>query len=147
VIFDEIYTGFARTGRHFAMEWTGVVPDLVCLGKGMTGGFPMSALVGTPEIMSVWGNSQGESIHTSTFLGNPMGCAVGLAALELLIRERCAEAAQERGLQLAAGLQQLRDRHPDRIGDVRGRGLMQAIELVESADSREPSGELCLQVM
>jgi 4-aminobutyrate aminotransferase-like enzyme len=81
LILDEIYTGFGRTGKRFAMEHFGVEPDIVCLGKGMTGGFPMSAAVGTPRIMDAWGASAGESIHTSTFLGNPIACAGALAQL------------------------------------------------------------------
>ena len=147
LIVDEILTGFARTGKRFAIEHHGLEPDLVCLGKGMTGGFPMSATIGTPEAMSAWGNSAGESIHTSTFLGNPMGCAVGLAAIQLLRRERYEERSAALGEHLLDGLRRLQQRFPDRIGDVRGRGLMVAAELVTSANSREPDGALGLAVM
>jgi 4-aminobutyrate aminotransferase-like enzyme len=81
LIFDEIYTGFCRTGRWFASEHWGVVPDLVCVGKGMSGGFPISACVGRASVMDSWPESKGEAIHTSTFLGNPLGCAAALAAI------------------------------------------------------------------
>ncbi|HWN66624.1 MAG TPA: aspartate aminotransferase family protein [Haliangium sp.] len=147
LILDEIYTGFARTGKRFAMEHSGVEPDLVCLGKGMTGGFPMSAAVGTPRIMDAWGASAGESIHTSTFLGNPLGCAVGLKAIELLERERYEEVSAALGEHLIEHLRRLQARFPDRIGDVRGRGLMVGAELVRSAQSRAPDGALALAVM
>jgi 4-aminobutyrate aminotransferase/(S)-3-amino-2-methylpropionate transaminase len=147
LILDEVYTGFARTGKRFAMEHFGVEPDIVCLGKGMTGGFPMSAAVGTPRVMDAWGASAGESIHTSTFLGNPMGCAVGLKAIELLERERYEEVSAALGEHLIEQLRRLQARFPDRIGDVRGRGLMVGAELVRSAHGRQPDGGLALAVM
>src|SRR5208283_979344 len=79
LILDEIYTGFGRTGTWFACEHSGVTPDLVCLGKALTGGFPLSACVGRADIMNTaWPASRGEAIHTSTFLGHPVGCAMAL---------------------------------------------------------------------
>jgi acetylornithine/succinyldiaminopimelate/putrescine aminotransferase len=81
VIFDEIYTGFGRTGTWFRFQAEGVQPDLVCVGKGMGGGFPISACLGRAEVMDAWGASQGEALHTQTFLGNPLGCAMALAAI------------------------------------------------------------------
>lgn len=82
VIFDEIYSGFGRTGPMFAFEHAGVEPDLLCLGKALGGGLPLSACVG--GIMDVWGRSTGEARHTSTFLGHPLACAVGHATLTAL---------------------------------------------------------------
>src|SRR5690606_28100085 len=82
LILDEIYTGLNRTGRLFACEHSGVVPDLICLGKALTGGFPLSACVGKAAVMDAWPESQGEALHTSTFLGHPVGCAMALASLE-----------------------------------------------------------------
>jgi len=82
LIFDEIYTGLGRTGQWFASEHSGTVPDLVCLGKALTGGFPLSACVGRADLMdAAWPASTGEAIHTSTFLGHPVGCAMALAEL------------------------------------------------------------------
>jgi 4-aminobutyrate aminotransferase/(S)-3-amino-2-methylpropionate transaminase len=107
----------------------------------------MSAAVGTPRIMDAWGASAGESIHTSTFLGNPMGCAVGLKAIELLERERYEEVSAALGEHLLEHLRRLQARFPERIGDVRGRGLMVGAELVRSAQSRAPDGGLALAVM
>src|SRR3569833_213999 len=83
LVLDEIYTGFGRTGKWFASEHSGVVPDIICLGKALTGGFPLSACVGRAEVMdAAWPVSRGEAIHTSTFLGNPVGCAMALAQIE-----------------------------------------------------------------
>jgi 4-aminobutyrate aminotransferase/(S)-3-amino-2-methylpropionate transaminase len=89
VIFDEIYTGFGRTGTPFAFQHEsleGRTPDLLCVGKAMGGGFPISACIGSADVMDRWGASKGEAIHTQTFLGNPLGCAMALAALTELDR-------------------------------------------------------------
>jgi 4-aminobutyrate aminotransferase-like enzyme len=112
LIFDEIYTGFCRTGRWFAGEHWDVVPDLICVGKGMTGGFPMSACIGRAEVMDSWPESKGEAIHTSTFLGNPLGCAAALAAIAEMKRLKLAARAAKLG-------RYLQERLP-----VRGKGLM-----------------------
>src|SRR5436190_2247543 len=83
LILDEIYTGFGRTGAWFACEHEEVVPDLICLGKAMSGGFPISACVGRADVMNrAWPRSHGEALHTSTFLGHPVGCAMALAQIE-----------------------------------------------------------------
>ena len=82
LIFDEIYTGWGRTGKLFACEWDGVVPDILCLGKALAGGMPLSACVAKKEIMDAWQASTGESLHTSTFLGHPLSCAIALACIE-----------------------------------------------------------------
>ncbi|MFM2082068.1 MAG: hypothetical protein RL380_759, partial [Verrucomicrobiota bacterium] len=82
LILDEIYTGFGRTGKWFACEHSDVTPDLICLGKALTGGFPLSACVGRADVMdAAWPVSTGEAIHTSTFLGHPVGCAMALAQI------------------------------------------------------------------
>ena len=87
LILDEIYTGFGRTGKWFACEHSGVVPDLICLGKALTGGFPLSACVGRADLMdAAWPASTGEAIHTSTFLGHPVGCAMALAQIQEIER-------------------------------------------------------------
>ncbi|MEN9809405.1 MAG: hypothetical protein RLZZ488_972 [Pseudomonadota bacterium] len=85
LIFDEIYTGFGRTGTLFAYEHEGVVPDLMVLGKALGGGLPLSACVG--DCLDAWGKSSGEARHTSTFLGHPLACAVGHAAVSEIIRK------------------------------------------------------------
>ncbi|HUP90279.1 MAG TPA: aspartate aminotransferase family protein [Longimicrobiales bacterium] len=84
LIFDEIYTGCGRTGRWLACENWNVIPDVVVIGKGLSGALPISACVGSPEVMSAWPESTGEAIHTSTFLGNPVACAAALAQLDAI---------------------------------------------------------------
>jgi len=97
LILDEIYTGFCRTGRWFACEHWNVVPDILCVGKAMAGGFPIAACIGRANIMDSWPKSTGEAIHTSTFLGNPVGCAAALAAIAEMKRLRLAERAARLG--------------------------------------------------
>ncbi|OGH55775.1 MAG: hypothetical protein A3G34_11375 [Candidatus Lindowbacteria bacterium RIFCSPLOWO2_12_FULL_62_27] len=146
LIADEIYTGFARTGRMFACEHERVTPDILCLGKGMTGGFPMSACIGTPAVMRRWGRSAGEAIHTSTFLGNPLGCAMGLAALSIYIRRSLHSRAERMGSYLRAELARrlggLRG-----VGDIRGQGLIAGIELVKDLRTKTPDPERCSRVV
>jgi 4-aminobutyrate aminotransferase-like enzyme len=97
-ILDEIYTGFGRTGRWFACEHHDTVPDLICLGKALTGGFPMSACVGNAEIMDeAWPLSAGEAIHTSTFLGHPVGCAMAIANIRELETKELVERSAKLG--------------------------------------------------
>ncbi|MCX6882724.1 MAG: aspartate aminotransferase family protein [Verrucomicrobia bacterium] len=98
LILDEIYTGFGRTGRWFACEHSSVVPDLICLGKALTGGFPLSACVGRSELMdAAWPRSQGEAIHTSTFLGHPVGCAMALAQIDELTASNLVQESERKG--------------------------------------------------
>ena len=112
---DEIQTGMGRTGAAFAGPAHGVVPDLMCVGKALAGGFPLSACVGTPAVMAAWGRSTGEAIHTQTFLGHPVGCAAALAVIgllpELLVQVQRDAAALERDLEVP----------------LRGVGLMRAV--------------------
>ena len=126
LILDEIYTGFWRTGKMFACEREGVVPDLICLGKAMSGGFPISVCVGRVKVMDRWPASEGEALHTSTFLGNPMGCAM---ALEAIRRYREPGAEQ----MVAAASQCLKDALTGLmdlacVKEIRGRGLMLGVE-------------------
>ena len=130
LIFDEIYTGFHRTGKWFACEWDGVVPDLICVGKALSGGFPISACVGKAVVMDAWPESTGEALHTSTFLGNPVGCAMALKSLEILERPTTLERVAEASATLEEGLRSL---DHESIVEVRGRGLMWGVELKENA--------------
>jgi 4-aminobutyrate aminotransferase/(S)-3-amino-2-methylpropionate transaminase len=84
LIADEIYTGLGRTGRTWAVDHEGVVPDLLCVGKGLAGGMPLSACLGRVEVMDAWPASTGESLHTQTFVGHPPGCAAALVARDVL---------------------------------------------------------------
>ena len=84
LIFDEIYTGFGRTGGWFAFQDEGVRPDLLCVGKGLGGGFPVSACLGPKAVLDAWGASKGEALHTQTFLGNPVGAAMAFASISAI---------------------------------------------------------------
>lgn len=137
LIFDEIYTGFGRTGRWFACEHEGVVPDLLCVGKGLTGGFPMSACIGTPAAMDAWPVSSGEALHTYTYLGHPLGCAMALASIATLESEDWLAQVAKRGAELAPLLEGLVERHAC-VGEVRGRGLMWGLDLVTDRHTRTP---------
>lgn len=128
LILDEIYTGFGRTGKWFACEHSGVVPDLICLGKALTGGFPLSACVGRSDLMdAAWPASTGEAIHTSTYLGHPVGCAMALAQLAEIRRLRLVERSRDLGAFLVDQLRALKVRSLKLA--VRGAGLMVGLEL------------------
>ncbi|MDQ3388523.1 MAG: aminotransferase class III-fold pyridoxal phosphate-dependent enzyme, partial [Gemmatimonadota bacterium] len=141
LIVDEVYTGFGRTGRWFACEHTGVVPDLLVVGKALTGGLPFSACIGSDQVMESWPRSTGEAIHTSTFLGNPVGCAAALAYLDVLREERLVERSASLGARLLERLEAITRGNP-RVGEVRGLGMMIGIELVRDRESRTPAPEL-----
>lgn len=146
LIFDEIYVGFGRTGRWFACEHWGVVPDLMTVGKALTGALPLSAAIGTREVMASWPPSAGEAIHTSTFLGNPIACAAALAQIEELEELRLVERADRLGKRLRERLEGWKDRFPA-VGDVRGLGLLQGVELVEDRETRAPATELAGRIV
>ena len=124
LIADEIYTGFYRTGRFFACEHSEVVPDIVCLGKGLTGGFPLSACTGKSHVMDAWPGSGGEALHTSTFLGHPVGCAMALASIAEHEKPETAERAKNAGRILREALSGLKPGH------LRGLGALLGFELV-----------------
>ncbi len=129
LILDEIYTGFGRTGKWFACEHAGVVPDLICLGKALTGGFPLSACVGRADLMdAAWPPSRGEALHTSTFLGNPVGCAMALAQISEIEKLNLPGRAAELGKFLLAELHSKLPNGKFQIA-VRGLGLMAGVEL------------------
>lgn len=140
LIADEIYTGFGRTGRWFACDHAAVVPDLICVGKGMSSGFPISACVGSAKVMDCWPESGGEAIHTSTFLGNPTGCAAALASIAEIREHGLVERAARIASALRPKLDAIRERSDGRVSDVRGRGLMWGLECVD--DRGEPDGAL-----
>lgn len=131
VIADEIMTGLGRCGSLFASTRVGLVPDIICLGKSLGGGLPLSACVAPAEIMEAWPESEGEAIHTSTFLGHPLACAVGVDVLDTLTSQRLWIRAEEEGSRLlaevATRLSGLRS-----VGDVRGLGLLLGIEFSQA---------------
>lgn len=133
LIFDEIYTGFHRTGHRFACDHWKVRPDLVCLGKALTSGFPLAACVGRSKIMDdAWPESTGEALHTSTFLGNPLGCRMALESLDLLEAEPWSRRAGKLGDHLQKGLRRLQGMSK-RWGWIRGLGLMRGLEVLDAS--------------
>ena len=122
LVVDEIYTGFGRTGALFAFEHDGITPDLLCVGKALAGGFPLAATIGTGAAMDAWQPSAGEALHTSTYLGNPMGCAAALANLAEIERLGIPRRARVLGERIAARVPALARRPA--VVDVRGRGAL-----------------------
>jgi len=145
LILDEIYTGFGRTGRWFACEHEGIAPDVICLGKALAGGFPISACVGRVDVIDkAWPASTGEAIHTSTFLGNPVGCAMALAQIGELRKRKLPEQSDKLGKWLLHELQ-MAFHLPDCYARARGRGLMVGIELRD--DDGKPAAARCLRII
>ena len=135
-IADEVQTGYGRIGTHFwAFEAHGVVPDMVVMGKPIGNGHPIGAVVTTPEIAASFNNGME---FFSTFGGNPVSCAIGLAVLEVLEEEGLPEHARQVGERLLAGLRPLRESSP-LVGDVRGSGLFLGIELVRERELLTPA--------
>ncbi|MFO7588336.1 MAG: aspartate aminotransferase family protein [Gemmatimonadota bacterium] len=140
LILDEIYTGLGRTGRRFAADHEGVVPDLLCVGKALSGALPFAACLGPARVMDAWPRSGGEAKHTSTFLGNPLACAAALASLAEIERRGLAGRADTEGARWIRRLRVMAEDHPC-VGEVRGRGLMIGLDLVRDRESREPDPE------
>jgi len=140
LIVDEIYTGLGRAGSWFACEDEGVVPDLLCVGKALSGTLPIAACVGSKDVMEAWPRSGGEAIHTSTFLGNPLACAAGLASLGEIKRRGLVGRSASEGERWMVELRESLTRH-EAVGEVRGRGLMIGIDLVTDRSTREPDPE------
>lgn len=138
LICDEIQTGFARTGRMFAVEYDGIEPDLMTLAKGMAGGFPLAAVVGRAAIMDA---PQPGGLG-GTYGGSPVGCAAALAVLDVIEEERLCDRAEAIGNLIMARLEGLQAAHPHRIGHLRNRGAMVAMELVKHGDADQPDAEL-----
>ena len=137
LIVDEVPTGYARTGRMWAFEHAGIVPDVVCIAKAIANGLPLSAIATRRELQERWG----KSAHGSTYGGNPVACAAALAVLETIQAEDLIANVVSRGAELRAGLERVAA-EDDRIGDVRGPGLMIGVEFVRDRATREPDGSL-----
>jgi 4-aminobutyrate aminotransferase-like enzyme len=133
LVFDEVQAGFGRTGKFWGFEHYGVVPDLICCGKGITSSLPLSAVIGRAEIMDQFAPGSMTSTHT----GNPVCCAAALASIERIIRERLPERAAQLGPLLLAGLQGIQSRHRDVVGHVTARGLVGGLQTVRPG-TRQP---------
>ena len=125
LVVDEIWTGMGRSGAMLASDASGVVPDVVCLGKALGGGLPISACVGRANVMATWGAHGGGAIHTGTHFGNPPSCAAALATIHALRAEHLPDRAASLGASWLAEL--------GKVGNVRGRGLMVGVELGDAA--------------
>jgi 4-aminobutyrate aminotransferase-like enzyme len=130
LVFDEIYTGFGRTGTMFACEHEGVVPDLLCVGKALAGGVPLGATIGRAAVMDAWPKSTGEALHTATFAGNPLACAAALATLDELVRLDLIARVRERAPGFARQLEPFR--RFAQVVAVRGSGYLQAVEFASA---------------
>ena len=138
LVADEIQTGFARTGKMFACEHDGVEPDIMTMAKGIAGGIPLAAVVGKAAVM----NAADPGGLGGTYAGSPLGCAAGLAVLDVIEEENLCDRATEAGNRLQAGLRRIQADFPDRVGDVRGLGAMVAMELIKDGDAQQPDPEL-----
>ena len=142
LIADEIQSGFGRTGRMFAIEHAGVVPDLITMAKSVAGGVPLSAVTGKAEIM----DAPGPGGLGGTFAGSPLACAAGLAVLEVMREEQLLKRSQEIGRFMSSRLKGLQVRFPC-VGEVRNLGAMVALELVKNMRAAEPDAELTKAVV
>ena len=136
LIVDEMLSGFGRTGTMWAAEHSGVVPDIMTVGKGMGGGFPLSGVISTQTLTSKkpWSNP---SASSSSYGGNPLAAAAGLAAVEIILQEDLVKNAERVGRVMLTRLEQMKEKHRV-IGDVRGAGLMLGVDLVRDRTTKEP---------
>ncbi len=143
LIVDEVQTGFGRTGKMFAIEHSGVVPDIVTTAKSLGGGMPISGVTGKAEIM--------DSVHAgglgTTYGGNAVACAAALAVLETFEEEDLLGRAVALGDKVMGAMRDIQEKHPDFVGDVRGVGPMAAMEFVKDAGSKAPDKERMTQVI
>ena len=139
LIADEMLTGFGRTGSTWGCDHDHVVPDVMTVGKGMGGGFPLSAVVSTDALTSrpPWSNP---SASSSSYGGNPLAAAAGLATIEILLKEDLVRNAERVGKVMLARLEAMKEKHRC-VGEVRGKGLMLGIELVRDRQTKEPLGK------
>ena len=128
---DEVQAGMGRTGKWFGIEHFGVVPDIVCMAKGIAAGMPLGVMASRADIQD-WKPGS----HASTFGGNPVSCAAALAVLDIIKSENLLENAQKQGKLIKDRLNEMKERHP-MIGDVRGKGLMVGVELVKDKTTKE----------
>jgi 4-aminobutyrate aminotransferase len=142
LVADEVQAGYGRTGKMWSFEHAGIVPDVVCIAKAIANGLPLSALASSKALQERWG----KGAHGSTYGGNPVSCAAGLAVLEEIRERDLVGNAAARGAELSAGLRAIAARDA-RIGDVRGPGLMIGVEFVTDRATRAPDGPTCEAVI
>jgi 4-aminobutyrate aminotransferase-like enzyme len=136
LVVDEILAGMGRTGKNFCVDHYGVVPDIIVFGKGTAGGFPLSGFA----IKEEYNWALEKMSASTTYGGNPMACAAGYAALQVFEEENLLENVNSVGASVMKKLESIKERHP-MVGDVRGKGLLLAIDLVKDRNTREPFAE------
>jgi len=141
MVDDEVQSGVGRTGKWFAIEHFNVVPEAVCVAKAVGSGLPVGALVSNEELMDWEGGS-----HATTFGGNPVACAAGLAVIDTIREQKLLENATKQGAYVLNRLREMQSRF-EIIGDVRGKGLMVGAEIVKDQDTKEPGSELAQDIM
>jgi len=133
LIVDEIQTGFGRTGQWFASEHYGVVPDIMTIAKGIASGMPLGGVVASRQLMAEF--SDPPLVHCTTFGGNPVCCAAAVATIKVIEEENLLQNARERGAELLAGMNALREQYPHLVKEARGRGLLTALEMQREEDT------------
>lgn len=141
LVCDEVQTGAGRTGTWFAVEQSGVAPDLITMAKSMAGGFPISAVAGRAEVM----DAAGPGGLGGTYAGSPLACAAALAVLDIFEKENLLQRSVEVGQRLTAGLKAMAVKHKE-IGDVRGLGAMVAMEVFKNGDIKQPDADLAKRI-
>ena len=138
LISDEVMTGMGRTGKTYAVEHWGVIPDMICLAKGVSGGYaPLGAVAVTDEIHSAFVKGSGRFAHGFTFGGNPVAAAAGVAVIRYILDNHLVETAEQRGKSLLKKLSGLQEKYVQ-IGDVRGLGMMTGVEFVADRSNNQP---------
>ncbi len=139
LIFDEVQSGFGRTGKFFALEHSGVVPDILVMAKGLASGMPMSAIAAPMDLMGRWT----AGTHGGTYGGNPVAAAAAAATIDVILEENLLQNAEERGRQLRDALEEMQIRWPF-LGDIRGWGLMTGLEI--GVPGRGPDKDLAVRI-
>ncbi len=143
MICDEVQAGFGRTGKLFGFEHYGIVPDIFCCGKGVSGSLPLSAVLGKPEIMDLYGPNEMTSTHT----GSPVCAAAALANLNIITKERLWKNAEKVGRVLFDGLEGIAQKYSDVVGCVHGKGLVAGVQIVKSSNRKEKDGDLAWEAV
>jgi len=140
-IDDEVQTGMGRTAKWFAIEHWDVEPDIICSAKGLASGMPLGAIIAKAKVMDLAGGS-----HASTFGGNALSCAAARAVIDVIKKEKLLENAAKQGAYIMKRLEELKARS-EIVGDVRGKGLMIGLEIVEDKKSKKPAPEKVKEIM
>ena len=141
--FDEVQAGFGRCGTLWGFEHYDVVPDIFCLGKGISSSLPLSAVVGKEELMNLFAPNSMTSTHT----GNPICCAAALASINVVLKQKLAQKASKMGEVLHAGLNRIRERFPKNIAAVQGRGMVAGVHMVKPDTDMEPDGDAAFSIV